>query len=391
MRYEQETDKIPQDIIFSQSSALATLDPADDVDARQPEWTGPQCAKCNAPIKSDVVAICRSCGWYASLGTFVELDPDWESDPDANEVVTDAPQLSHLGVWLNLLPRWSWVIIATMLAVIVESVLARLVTPAGSSLRTAWSLAQLAIGVLAVAGCHVFNFLVVAAADADFGVLDLFLKPFKLWTRAVRNLPARLWVANTAASGLTAFVMSLVVIGGIPYERLWDWGFEAPPKQNLMGAVMDRVKELDSRNGADDLEEAVGDFAGSQNVEPGADLPKPTPEKPRGKVDCVILGYKVDRDGRLATLLLGTAHRGELMYAGSVTPNLPDDELAKLLQRLAAIKRPQAFIAIQADATWVQPNLTCRVSFGERQKGGRLRDLQWDKLLGSVNLPQQLR
>ena len=41
--------------------------------------------------------------------------------------------------------------------------------------------------------------------------------------------------------------MSLVVIGGIPYERLWDWGFKEPPKQNLMGAVMDRAKQLDSR------------------------------------------------------------------------------------------------------------------------------------------------
>ena len=30
----------------------------------------------------------------------------------------------------------------------------------------------------------------------------------------------------------------------------------------------------------------------------------------------MILGYQLDRDGRLSTLLLGTAHRGQLVYAG---------------------------------------------------------------------------
>ena len=69
-----------------------------------------------------------------------------------------APQKSHLHVWLDLMPRWGWVIIASVLVVVVESVVARFVTPAGSSLRTTWSLSQLAIGVIAVVGCHVFNF-----------------------------------------------------------------------------------------------------------------------------------------------------------------------------------------------------------------------------------------
>ena len=108
------------------------------------EWTGPRCEKCAAPIKSDVVTICRSCGWYASLGTFVELDPNWETYTDeAAEPAAAEPQKSHLRVWLDLMPRWGWVIIASVLAVVVESVVARFATPAGSSLRTTWSLSQL--------------------------------------------------------------------------------------------------------------------------------------------------------------------------------------------------------------------------------------------------------
>jgi hypothetical protein len=64
------------------------------------------------------------------------------------------------------------------------------------------------------------------------------LKPIKLSSRSWRELPKRLWVANGALNGYLAFSLSLYVIGGIPYDRLWDWGFKQPPKQNLMAAVM---------------------------------------------------------------------------------------------------------------------------------------------------------
>lgn len=338
-------------------------------------------------MKSDAVAICRSCGWYASLGTFVEVDPNWEADPDAADPAYNAQQKSHLRVWIDLLPRWSWVIIACVMFVVVESVVARIATPTGSGLRTAWSLGQLALGVLAAVGCHIFNFLVLAADDADFGILDLVLKPLKLWIRAVRELPTRLWVANSAASGLTAAVMSIVVIGGIPYERFWDWGFEAPPKQNLMGAVMDRAKELENRGSADSLEDAVGDFAGSANVDPNATPANPTPSKPRRKTDCVILGYDLDREGRLAALLLGAVYDGELAYAGRVKPKMPDDELAQLLQKLVATRTIDPFIPIEAKGTWVEPIYSCRVSYVARQTNGRLSELEWERLLGEMRMP----
>jgi hypothetical protein len=384
MHDQHEFDDVPQNE-FDAPSSVSTLEPAEELDTPSPDWTGPRCEKCRAPLSSEVVTICRRCGWYASLGTFVEVDPNWDADAQTDDTLAAAPQKSHLQVWFDLVPRWSWVIVASVLAVIVESVVVRLVTPADSWLRTAWSLSQLGAGVLTALGCHIFNFLVCAADDADFGVIDLFLKPLKLWIRAARNLPNRLWVANSAICGVTAVLMSIVVIGGLPYERLWDWGFEEPVKQNLMGAVMDRVKELDSQAGADNLEEAVGDFAGSQNVDLNAAAQKPP--KPRGKADCVILGYQVDRDGRLASLLLGAAHREKLMFIGRVTPVLPDDELHDLLTSLEAVKAARPFIPMEADAIWVQPKYTCRISFGERLKGGRLRDLQWERRLGTLATP----
>src|SRR5262249_21940643 len=148
------------------------------------------------------------------------------------------PQPSHLEIWLNLLPRWAWVLIGTTAALVVESVVVRLATPADSRGRMIWSLTQLGCGVAAFFGAQGINMLVRAADDPDVGVLDILLKPIKLWSRSWRELPKRLWVANSALNGYVAFSLSLYVIGGIPYNRFWDWGFKQPPKQNLMAAVM---------------------------------------------------------------------------------------------------------------------------------------------------------
>jgi hypothetical protein len=386
MRTQPEHEEM-LDEAASDSSWVATLEQEQEETSPEqprqaPEWTGPQCEKCDAPIKSDVVSICRKCGWYASLGTFLEVDPNWETTDEEQAVAAAVPQKSHVRVWLDLIPRWGWVIIASALAVVVESVVARLVTPEGSSLRTAWSLSQLMLGILIALGCHIFNFLVAAAENADFGVMDMILKPVKLWAYAVRSLPNRLWVANSAVCGVVAALMAVLIIGGIPYERFWDWGFKQPPKQNLMGAIMDRAKDLDSPDQT--LEEAMGDFAGKA----GVDGENVKPQKPRRKVDCVIIGYQTDRDGRLDMLVLATVNGKKLMPVGTVRPEMSEREKSDLLEMLRAIHRHDPFVAAEADAIWVEPKIACRISYGERLKGGMLRDLQWDTLLGAMRMPQ---
>jgi hypothetical protein len=379
--YDDQSEDVVSEAL-DDAVAVAVEEPDLDVVAAPTEWTGPRCEKCDAAIKSDIVTICRNCGWYASLGRFVEVDPNWETDDDGSESAAQAPQKSHVRVWLDLLPRWSWWIIASVAVVVVESAAVRLLTPSDSPLRTTWSLAQLAAGFLAFACCHIFNFLVLAAEDADVGVMDLLLRPLKLWLRAFENLPTRLWVANTAACGVTAVAMSLLVIGGLPYERLWDWGFQAPVKQELMGAVMDRVRKLESRNGADNLEDAIGDFAGT--ADDLAEGSKAPPAPPRHKADCVILGYQTDRDGKLDSLVLGTNYLGRLVFAGRVRPEMSAGEMADLLVLLSRIRTHQPLISIESDsAIWVKPKYACRVSYVDRQKG-RLNQIKWDRLLGTI-------
>src|SRR5690606_7064120 len=94
-----------------------------------------------------------------------------------------------------------------------------------------------------------------------------------------------------------------------------------------------------------------------------ANTKPPTPAKPREKADCVILGYNVDRDGRLDSLVLGAANSGKLVYAGRVKPQMSAEESSSLLTELTATKTLKPFISIESEATWVKPKFACRVTY----------------------------
>ncbi len=127
MRDEQIDDQFDDLTEADEISAAVATEEPDGVDTAPSEWTGPRCEKCEAPLKSEVT-VCRSCGWYPSLGRFLEVDPNWESVNDSSQPAAPAPQKSHLRVWFELLPKWSYVIIASVLVIIVESVIARFTT-----------------------------------------------------------------------------------------------------------------------------------------------------------------------------------------------------------------------------------------------------------------------
>ena len=57
----------------------AVLEPVHGIPAEPIEWTGVCCEKCNAPLVSDLVSICRRCGWYANLNQCIEVGQQWEA------------------------------------------------------------------------------------------------------------------------------------------------------------------------------------------------------------------------------------------------------------------------------------------------------------------------
>ena len=354
-----------------------------------PEWTGPRCEKCEAPVRSEQMACCNNCGWYASSGTFVELDREWDTEVEATTDAQPKAKPSHLEVWMNLLPWYWWFIIGSVLVVAVESAIVRVVF-AESYLRTVWSLNQLMIGSLVFAVCHIVNFLGLVSDDSDTGLLDFLLRPLRIWTHTARALPRKLWFFDAGVVGLAAAIMSLAVIGGLPYDRLLDWGIEERPQESLMGAVLDKAKELED----DDMtmEEAIEELAGQAGVDDlEEDKPEPPKPKRRDRIDCVILGYRVYEDGTVHTLILGAEHYGKLRYAGRVMPELTDKENDELLKLLEESRTTQPLLKIQLSAIWVRPKYTCRVTYTERGRDGRLEEVKWVKMLGEIKFKKKRR
>ena len=350
------------------------------VEKQPTSFSGPCCEKCNAPISSHEAIACRQCGWYASIGSFVEIDQNWEAATDPKLAATASTEQTEV-------PKWAWILMGCIAGVIIESVAARLLTPAVSAARTTWSVTQLFGGSACFAVCHSIAFALLMKASTETNLTDIFLHPLQSWAQLLRELPRRQWVCCIGFSGLTAAAMSIVVIGGLPYERLIDWGTKPPPKLKLLGAIM---SQADGAAAEDDknLEEAVGDLAGKAELdEDGKKKKKKVAPKKRPKDDCVILGYQTTGDGLIYSLLLGGEHYGRLVYAGKVSPNLPTEENLELAKQLAEIKSRKPFVKVPIDqAHWVTPQFILRVSYKRKGKQGGLYDTKLEDLVGVVEM-----
>ena len=355
MNIEELINDLPEDDTDSTTAFCTGVKP-----------TGPCCDKCGAPLSAQESLVCQKCGWYASIGSYVEIDRSWEvaSAPDlATEEDTGPPPKAEL-------PTWAWILMGCVAAVIIESIAARLLTSEVTMTRTYWSLTQLFIGFVVFAICHTYCFVLVMKNEADIKLLDYLLRPIKSWSMLIRDLPKRGWVCYSGLSGLTAVIMSLLVIGAIPYERLLDWNVKEKAKFSLMSAVMSQAQNIAAED-EKSLEEAIGDLAGKAKLEEEKKKARDA-EKNRQKQDCIIIGYMANQAGEIQTLLLAAEHYAVLRYAGNVRANdLPEEEQRELTAKLMKIKTHRPFVKVSIDgATWVKPEQLIRVSYRRRGKQG---------------------
>ncbi len=366
-------------------SMLLTPNDEDSIDLLEStshEEIGLSCEKCGAGIDAHDTLVCRKCGWYGSIGSFVEIDQRWEGNEDSQDEETS----------IFKLPAWAWTMIACVAVVIAESFAARVLTTADSPERTIWSVTQLFTGITLFAVCQFTAFVMYMREVSDAGLLDLFLKPIKPWIMRVRELPRYQWLCHLAVSSYVATNMSFTVIGGLPYEKLWDWGIQKPVKQNLVGAIVSQAQSIEGEEKP--LEEAIKDFAGTQNLNgKGGKKPKKnsTAEpKPRQQEDCLIVGYRTNAEGLVYNLYLAGESVGTLQYVGQVAPRLSVNELRTLSEQLATYQANTPFVTIPDEGVqWVKPRFTCRISYASKGQKGRLYDLKFESLLGEVDVAEK--
>lgn len=370
------------------------LDPTaalEEAESLVAEHDGPSCEKCGLAIDT---AACPRCGWYPSLGIHVEIDDAFEAvmnnvpaEPTAeqSEAAAKPEWQKHLAVWNGLIPGWAWLMIATTLGAVGLGIGVRLATLTSPALQMYCGIGGLLGGVAVAAIAHLVGFLLCSSEDAEFGVPDLIIKPLKTWKKLAGQLPDRVWLANTLNLGLSVALSAALIVGGIPYESLLDWGFKARAKKSLVAMIAEKAAKTPG-NGTDNLEDAIGDFAGKGAGDLDAVDPTPPAAKPRQKLECLIIGYQTDSQGKLLALLLAGDQKGKLKYTGRVKPELGEAEAVLLVRRFEENHSSRPFVKTPESGHWLRPKFMCRTTYTDWPDGKRPKDLEWDELLDDVSL-----
>jgi ATP-dependent DNA ligase len=90
--------------------------------------------------------------------------------------------------------------------------------------------------------------------------------------------------------------------------------------------------------------------------------------KPASMLPCVVVGYTAGREG-VHRLWLATVQEGVLRYVGQLRGGWD----AKLLLRLAALRRSRPVVDRPGNACWLEPELYCRVACQGWTLHGHLR------------------
>jgi ATP dependent DNA ligase C terminal region len=346
------------------SSTLAAPATAPPPAPTTPEEPCPRCA--SKLVDPESLGWCPKCGYCRSL----------EAEA-AKKVLQESPAakpLSRFGYaeffdMVAKLPRWCWVLLGGIVIIAIASVGLNLALPTGLSFaRALCSTAALVIGLLAILAAQVWALIIIAPDDDHLGFKDAIISA-RLWGLTIRRLPTterQVWIGCWgAASALCA----VLIVGGLPY-----WYQFYKPKKIAGTTLLQAVSEMskDTKEGAENLEKAVSDFADKQ------DLTKKKTENPnepdtRSTVQCVVIGYTLDSKKQIDSLLLATLVDEKLQYVGSVYRGFSPEDSKELLRLLGPLESPTPLIrGVAKTAVWVKPKIFCDIHQSGFSKDGQL-------------------
>lgn len=360
--------------------------------ASSPVAAGPPaetCTYCGAEKKDKTSPWCRRCGYYPLIGQCVELaddEKDVDTTPEGEPIVpAKAPEPTALEGLLYVarhVPPWVWKVLAGVLVVVAISLIGRFTTRANTTPRIIWVIAQAAIGFFVMAGAHIWSFLRASTESDKFGPIDLFVRPLEIWKTTwleMKTIPSTWWRIGAWFWGFTAKTLAFAAIGGVPYDKIWEYGPKAPPKRDLIQSIVDEANR--GAKDAESLEEAMAQL----EKEP------PKEEIKRQPIDCVIIGFlpEINQPNTPRALLVAAVVDSKLRYIGAVSEGISPEERERLEVRLPQIIRKAPFLPCSEPGTWVEPIVAVRVRFVDFDKQRLISDPRFEKILAEINLAKE--
>ncbi len=334
------------------------------------------CPKCDTERTDTSVAWCRQCGYHPTLDCVIDLFGDDLKQDEPGDL--DAPAKPSAAQGLALLCRSVpvWMRRSTMaaLAAAALGIIARLTTEPEGVARLVCALLLLFVANVSIITAHAWSFFYAVPESDRMGIGDFLMRPFYVWAPTMRDIEMPgIWRRPALmAFGIVAEVVGIAVVGGIPWDRVWEIGPAEPPKQKLVEAIANIGRE-------DDLNNADGSADAAKAALPRA--------------DCVIIGYVPGVASRLfgdstdepdfSSLVLASDVRGKLMFVGVVSGGIPEEDRLEIRKRLRELQRTSPIIPCGVSATWLEPALACRIAYS-RLTDNRFRGMTYDKLLAEL-------
>ena len=337
------------------------------------------CIKCGEPQTDPHSAWCLSCGYYPQLDVVVELDKEVEAMAEGAPI---APAVSPLTV----VPLWAWTVGLGVLAILGVSFSAWTIAPEGTQLQVLWGCGQAAGGAAIFLVAHVAAFVRASVAGDAVSFVDVVTQPLALWKFTIGKLPKSWPHIALGVWSVVASVCAVAIVGGIPYERFWDWGIEERADKQTQNAI---ASQMAAGSGEEmSMEEAMDEFAAGAGVgeitEGEEEEKKPVATK---SMDCMIVGYVPSDENRtnVAEFVVASVFRGNLKFVGKVAVDLPRSQVRDVMRRLKQRETDKPAVANRETAVWIRPGMVCRVKYVSQSKqSGRLSGPEFDRMLADV-------
>jgi hypothetical protein len=243
-----------------------------------------------------------------------------------------------------------------------------------------WTYAQFGAGVFAVIAAHVGCYMFAIMHNDSLSFLDIVLKPFVIWMATLQELPASFKRVALGVWGFAAALFAAVVVAGVQYDEIIDWGKVPPKKAKKSIAVPIDGPANDDKS----LEEAIDEFGKQAGVSPGDGKNSPQQQEKGNRqqmTKCLIIGFTPNRESDFGSLILAVEEGGgKWRFAGIASQGVPIEVRSILNRRMRTLLRPTPVVPCDVKAFWLEPKLMCTVWYEDLTAEGWLRRPQFDKL-----------
>lgn len=366
------------------------------------------CQKCAKPL-DPADPVCRSCGYYALLDRFVEVD-EMDKYYANGEYHVPTPETSENPYMaaMKATPGWVWSLGCLLFLQTGAVVLFHFLAPMGTALRLLGGVGLALLGVAALGVGHLLAGLRIARDECEIGPLDILTSPLRIWHLVGQRLPKMFKRTAMTANGLWAIVLAHAIIG-VPY---WQFiGGEPPKKKKSLLADVVSSMSAAAEESKMSLEDAMKQLAGEgqeakkkaekeavamtlqeamrkvweEAVKATDSLRSATdPNKPedvhRLKLRALTIGYNVDEEGRVNSLIVAINSDGKWKLAGEMACQLTPEQSQTFIERVASATQKKPYLRNPFSATWIEPNFFCNVECDYSQRKKTFSNLQLLKL-----------